>query len=54
MPISGADFWDILVIVGLAALIAAAYLAGGWVPALAIFGLLAVAAGLAGAWRAGR
>lgn len=54
MQIFGADLWDILVIVGLAALIAAVYLSGGFVPALALFGLTAVAAGLLGAYRAGR
>lgn len=49
-----ADFWDVLVIVGLVALIGAAYLAGGWVWVLGLFGAAAVVAGLAGAWRAAR
>lgn len=54
MAMLRADFWDVLVIVGLVALIGAAYLAGGWVWVLGLFGAAAVVAGLAGAWRAAR
>lgn len=48
------DLWDVLVIVGLVALLAAVYLGVGLVALLAAAGAVAVAAGLLGAWRAGR
>lgn len=50
----GADLWDLLVIVGLVAMLAAIYLGVGLVATLGAAGLVTVVAGLAGAWRAGR